>query len=605
MWERTLQDLIRGLRANRSDESRFIAQAMSEIRREVKSGDMDLKAGAILKLTYLDMVGYDMSWASFNVVEVMSSPKYHLKAVGYLAASQSFNQDTDVLMLTTNMIKKDLGSSPLEVAAALNGLSDIATPDLARDLTPELIAMLNHSRAHIRKRAVLALYKVILKYPDALQVGLPRLRDRLDDPDPGVMSATVNVLCELTRRNPEEYLFLAPQLFQILTTSSNNWMLIKIIKLFGALAPAEPRLVKKLKPPISELISSTSAISLLYECVHTCIIGGMLDGPSELSLAETCTRKLAAFLQDPDQNLKYIALLALVKIVPSHPHLIAEYEEAIIASLDLPDISIRLRALDLISAMVTPNNIQSLVQQLLSHLIKPESLTTAPPSAAESLARSASGISTASVPPPTTNLAPTYRMEVSKRIIEMCSRADFENITDFEWYLSVLVDLAYIASVRIGALIRDQIIEVTLRAKSTRPYCVKLMSKLIGDDTLALSSTDEDSCSEVLWAAGWICGEYASDLSDPPQILEYLTNRHTDTLASDISSIYIQASLKVLGQWLAEKAEHWRLENLPKIIEIVSLTKSGIERLTAHHDLEVQERAASAVQLLTFIQADI
>jgi hypothetical protein len=54
----------------------------------------------------LDMLGYDMSWASFNVVEVMSSPKYHLKAVGYLAATQSFGPDTDVLMLTTNLLKK-------------------------------------------------------------------------------------------------------------------------------------------------------------------------------------------------------------------------------------------------------------------------------------------------------------------------------------------------------------------------------------------------------------------------------------------------------------------------------------------------------------------
>lgn len=52
------------------------------------------------------MLGYDMKWASFHVVEVMSSPKFHLKSVGYLAATQSFTPDTDVLMLTTNLLKK-------------------------------------------------------------------------------------------------------------------------------------------------------------------------------------------------------------------------------------------------------------------------------------------------------------------------------------------------------------------------------------------------------------------------------------------------------------------------------------------------------------------
>lgn len=53
MWERTLQDLVRGLRANKRDEAKFIAQAVDEIRMEVRSKDMELKAGAILKLTYV------------------------------------------------------------------------------------------------------------------------------------------------------------------------------------------------------------------------------------------------------------------------------------------------------------------------------------------------------------------------------------------------------------------------------------------------------------------------------------------------------------------------------------------------------------------------
>lgn len=53
MWERTLQDLIRGLRANKKDESKFIAQAVDEIRKEIKSKDMEIKAAAVLKLTYV------------------------------------------------------------------------------------------------------------------------------------------------------------------------------------------------------------------------------------------------------------------------------------------------------------------------------------------------------------------------------------------------------------------------------------------------------------------------------------------------------------------------------------------------------------------------
>ena len=53
MWERNLQDLIRGLRANKKNESKYISQAIDEIRKEVKTKDMEVKAGAILKLTYV------------------------------------------------------------------------------------------------------------------------------------------------------------------------------------------------------------------------------------------------------------------------------------------------------------------------------------------------------------------------------------------------------------------------------------------------------------------------------------------------------------------------------------------------------------------------
>ena len=50
-------------------------------------------------------------------------------------------------------------------------------------------------------------------------------------PIKGVQSAAVNVICELARKNPRNYLSLAPIFFKLMTTSTNNWMLIKIIKL--------------------------------------------------------------------------------------------------------------------------------------------------------------------------------------------------------------------------------------------------------------------------------------------------------------------------------------------------------------------------------------
>lgn len=90
---------------------------------------------------------------------------------------------------------------------------------------------LTSTKPYLRKKAVLLLYKVFLKFPEALRPAFPRLKEKLEDPDPGVQSAAVNVICELARKNPKNYLSLAPVFFKLMTSSTNNWMLIKIIKL--------------------------------------------------------------------------------------------------------------------------------------------------------------------------------------------------------------------------------------------------------------------------------------------------------------------------------------------------------------------------------------
>ena len=84
----------------------------------------------------------------------------------------------------------------------------------------------------------------------ALRIALPRLREKLEDKEPGVQAAAVNVICELARKNPKQYLPLSPVLLKLMNKSSNNWVLIKIIKLFGSLIQFEPRLGMSLNWPM-------------------------------------------------------------------------------------------------------------------------------------------------------------------------------------------------------------------------------------------------------------------------------------------------------------------------------------------------------------------
>ena len=136
------------------------------------------------------------------------------------------------------------------------------------------------------------------------------------------------------------------------------------------------------------------------------------------------------------------------------------------------------------------------------------------PTAVQSLSQHATPQSpTTKRPSASPSQNPAYRLILSQRILSLCSDNTYENVDDFEWYLSVLVDLAYVASVDIGSQIRDQLVDVTARVRGARRFAVSLMVKLLCDDTFLANAGESGSCSEVLWAAAWICGEYCGYVS--------------------------------------------------------------------------------------------
>ncbi|CAF4456106.1 unnamed protein product, partial [Rotaria sp. Silwood2] len=79
MFDKSLHDLVRGIRNHKDNEAKYINEAIDEIKQELKQDNIAIKANAVNKLTYLQMLGYDISWSSFNIIEVMSSNKFTFK----------------------------------------------------------------------------------------------------------------------------------------------------------------------------------------------------------------------------------------------------------------------------------------------------------------------------------------------------------------------------------------------------------------------------------------------------------------------------------------------------------------------------------------------
>ncbi|XP_029005396.1 AP-3 complex subunit delta-1 isoform X5 [Betta splendens] len=571
MFDKNLQDLVRGIRNHKEDEAKYISTCIDEIKQELKQDNIAVKANAVCKLTYLQMLGYDVSWAAFNIVEVMSSSKFTYKRIGYLAASQCFHESTDVIMLTTNQIRKDLSSpNQYDTGVALTGLSCFVTPDLARDLANDIMTLMSHTKPYIRKKAVLIMYKVFLKYPESLRPAFPRLKEKLEDPDPGVQSAAVNVICELARRNPKNYLSLAPLFFKLMTSSTNNWVLIKIIKLFGALTPLEPRLGKKLIEPLTNLIHSTSAMSLLYECVNTVIavLISLSSGmPNHSASIQLCVQKLRILIEDSDQNLKYLGLLAMSKILKTHPKSVQSHKDLILQCLDDKDESIRLRALDLLYGMVSKKNLMEIVKKLMLHVDKAEGTT--------------------------------YRDELLTKIIDICSQSNYQYITNFEWYISILVELTRLEGTRHGHLIASQMLDVAIRVKAIRAFAVAQMATLLDNAHLLTGSMQRNGICEVLYAAAWICGEFSEHLENPMQTLEAMLRPKVATLPGHIQAVYVQNGAKLFATVLKSQEGNTDSTTAQETIQLM------IDRLPVFvqsANLEVQERASCILQLVKYIQ---
>lgn len=447
-----------------------------------------------------------MSFASFHVVEVMSSSRFFHKRVGYHAASQSFHDATPVLLLITNQLRKDLTSSnTFEVSLALQCLATIATLDLARDLTPEVFTLLSSSKVYVRKKAVGVVLRVFEKYHDAVRVCFKRLVENLESLDPPIVTAVVGVFCELASKDPRAYLPLAPEFYRILVDSKNNWVLIKVLKIFAKLAPLEPRLAKRIVEPVCEVMTRTGAKSLMFECVRT-VVTSLSDYESAVKLAVSKIREL---LVEQDPNLRYLGLQALSAVVAKHVWVVLENKEAVIKSLSDEDPNIKLESLRLVMAMVSESNVEEICRVLVNYALKSD---------------------------------PEFCNEILGSILETCHRNVYEIIVDFDWYVSLLGEMSRIPNCRKGEEIENQLIDIGMRVKDARLALVRVGRDLLIDPALL----GNVYLHRILCAAAWVAGEYVEFVSNPFQLMEALLQPRTNLLPPSIRAVYIHSAFKVL-----------------------------------------------------------
>ena len=171
--------------------------------------------------------------------------------------------------------------------------------------------------------------------------------------------------------------------------------------------------------------------------------------------------------------------MGLVNLMKSSPKSVVDHRELVLRCLNDDDVTIRSRALELLAGIVSRKSLVDLVHHLLEH------------------ARHSEG---------------GYRDEIIAKILYMCSKDKYGLVTDFAWYTSILLSLAVMPGSKHGKEVADQLIEISIRVHTVRPYAVESMLSMLMNDSLILGQA-RATVSEVLKAAAWIVGEYSEALT--------------------------------------------------------------------------------------------
>jgi len=354
------------------------------------------------------------------------------------------------------------------------------------------------------------------------------------------------------------------------------------VKLLGSLVGEEPRLARKLLEPLATIVQNTQAKSLLYEAVYTITLAlpyaRKADGSvpkSVPAIVQVCANTLGSFVKELDQNLKYLGLVGFVSLMSSHPKAVIEHKEMILQCLCDDDITIRTRALELLTGMATKRNLIELVTQLMQHI----QLAEGP-----------------------------YRDELISKVILMCSRDKYGMLSDFAWYISILVTLASVRGTVHGHLVARQMTDVTLRVLPVREFSVyKMLGIIIGFEKVL--SKGHDTMYEILPAAAWVLGEYSASIHDlvaqrnQGQLsglncagyaglyhatISAMMSSFSLTLRGRTPAIYVQSALKIFAAACCSNSI-----SDSELVACLDVLRESLPIWAESVDVEVQERSTT------------
>ncbi|CEJ94590.1 Putative AP-1 complex subunit gamma-1 [[Torrubiella] hemipterigena] len=581
----SLKQFIRNVRAAKTiaDERAVIQKESAAIRASFReeSADHGIRRNNVAKLLYLFTLGERTHFGQIECLKLLASPRFADKRLGHLATSLLLDENQEVLTLVTNSLKNDLGhSNQYIVGLALCTLGNIASIEMSRDLFPEVETLISTSNPYIRRKAALCAMRICRKVPDLQEHFLEKATQLLSDRNHGVLLCGLTLVTSLCEADEEEggeegivekFREFVPGLVKILKSLSTSgyapehdvtgitdpFLQVKILRLLRVLAVGDAHTSEQINDILAQVATNTDSTknvgnSILYEAVLT-----ILDIEADSGLRVLGVNILGKFLTNRDNNIRYVALNTLIKVVAIEPNAVQRHRNTILECLRDPDISIRRRALELSFTLINESNVRVLIRELLAFLEVADN-----------------------------EFKPTMTSQIGIAADKFAPNK--------RWHFDTMLRVLSLA----GNYVKEQILSSFVRLIATtqelQPYAVQKL----------FVNLKKDITQESLTQAGaWCIGEYADSLLRGGQFEE-------EELVANVSeSDIVDLFNMILGSSYATQiSTEYIVTALMKLTTRFS-DDSQIERvrriLQSHQtslDVEVQQRAVEYSNLFAFDQ---
>jgi AP-1 complex subunit gamma-1 len=456
------------------------------------------------------------------------------------------------------------------VGLALCTLGNIASVEMSRDLFTEIENAISTSNPYIRRKAALCAMRICRKVPDLREHFIEKAKLLLQDRNHGVLLCGVTLVSSFCEEDDAEdaeessvELFkpLVPTLVRTLkaltssgyapehdvTGITDPFLQVKILRLLRMLGKGDSEVSEQINDILAQVATNTDSSknvgnSILYEAVLT-----ILDIEADSGLRVLGVNILGKFLSNRDNNIRYVALNTLVKVVAVEPQAVQRHRNTILECLRDPDISIRRRALELSFTLINESNVRVLIRELLAFLEVADN-----------------------------EFKPTLTMQI-------CIAADRFS-PEKQWHIDTVLRVLKLA----GNYVKEQILSSFIRLVATTPEfqtytALKLYQNLQADITQ----------EGLTLAAAWIIGEFgdallkSTDTVNEKGIIDLFETVLNSSYATPVVNEYVLTALMKLTTRFSDPAQ------IERIRRTLITSSSSL-------DIEIQQRAVEYANLFGY-----